>query len=88
MNRYMHSHICVYTFLVLCVLTSILIAGVTNKVPKVRVNTYICIGCVCLTMPRLNISAWCEIGASQTVLHWIEHGVPLVFSTPPLPSVK
>ena len=39
-------------------------------------------------MPRLNISAWCEIGASQTVLHWIEHGVPLTFSTPPLPSVQ
>ena len=39
-------------------------------------------------MPRLNISAWHEIGASQTVLHWIEHGVPLVFSTPPLPSVQ
>ena len=84
----MHSHICVYTFLVLCVLTSILIAGVTNKVCKVRVNTYVCIGCVCLTMPRLNISVWHEIGASQTVLHWIEHGVPLVFSTPPLPSVQ
>ena len=42
----------------------------------------------CLTMPRLNISAWHEIGASQTVLHWIEHGVPLKYFTPLLPSVQ
>ena len=39
-------------------------------------------------MPRLNISVWHEIGASQTVLHWIEYGVPLKFVTPPLPSVQ
>ena len=39
-------------------------------------------------MPRLNISVWHKIGASQTVLHWIEHCVPLKFVTPPLPSVQ
>ena len=39
-------------------------------------------------MPRLNISVWHEIGASQKVLNWIKHGVPLTFSTAPLPSVQ
>ena len=36
-------------------------------------------------MPRLNVNAWCRIGAHETVLKWIDEGVPLHFDTEPAP---
>ena len=34
-------------------------------------------------MPKLNVEAFERIRASETVLGWIKHGVPLPFKTTP-----
>ncbi len=34
---------------------------------------------------KLQYAAWKRIGANAQVLHWIQHGVPLTFSTEPEP---